>query len=161
MHSRVCVAVGRLVRLFARGTDGSLVPMFAFAMVPMLGMVGAAVDYSHAGGVRAGLQAALDAAVLAGARDGTVGWSDVALSVFNANLASKGASVGTPTFTKNADGVLIGTAHADVPASFFRVRATSNITVSAQSQAVLSGSTAQQFCVLALNSSAQPAVKLT
>jgi hypothetical protein len=38
---------------------------------------------------------------------------------------------------------------------------TSSIATVAQSKAVLSGSTAQQFCVVALSSNAQPAVKLT
>jgi Flp pilus assembly protein TadG len=161
MHLRVCLAAFRLLKRFARRDDGSLLPMFAFSLVPLVGMVGAAVDYSRASGIRVGLQAALDAAVLAGARDGTVGWSDAALSVFNANLLSKGASVATPTFAKNAEGVFNAAVTASVPASFFRVLGTSSITVRAQSQAVLAGSTAQQFCVLALSSNAQPAVKLT
>src|SRR6187200_56217 len=59
-----------LVRFLARESGGSLLPMFALTMVPVMGMVGAAVDYSRASGVQTGLQAALDAAVLAGARHG-------------------------------------------------------------------------------------------
>src|SRR6185436_20437300 len=90
-----------LLRLFLRESGGSLLPMFALTMVPMMGMVGAAVDYSRASGVHTGMQAALDSAMLAGARDGTSNWRNVALSVFNANLPDRGASVAAPTFTKN------------------------------------------------------------
>ena len=72
--------------------------MFALTMVPVMGVVGAAVDYSRAGSVHTGLQAALDAGVLAGARDGTANWRNVALAIFNASLPDRGASVATPTF---------------------------------------------------------------
>jgi len=150
-----------LVRFLARESGGSLLPMFALTMVPVMGMVGAAVDYSRASGVQTGLQAALDAAVLAGARDGTANWPNVALAIFNASLPDRGASVTAPTFTKNPDGSFSGSATANVSASFLKVMGTSSIATVAQSKAVLSGSTAMQFCVVALSSNAQPAVKLT
>lgn len=161
MHSHLRATFSLLARFFARESQGSLVPMFALTMVPLMGMVGAAVDYSRANGIRSGMQGALDAAVLAGARDGTVNWSNAALAVFNANVPNRGGSVAAPTFTRNADGSYSGSATANVPATFLRLMGTSNITTHVQSLAVLSGSTSQQFCVLALNSNAQPAVKLT
>jgi Flp pilus assembly protein TadG len=161
MHSHKRAAWSLLLRLFLRESGGSLLPMFALTMVPMMGMVGAAVDYSRASGVHTGMQAALDSAMLAGARDGTSNWRNVALSVFNANLPNRGALVAAPTFTKNPDGSFSGSVTANVPASFLKVMGTSSIAMLAQSKAVLSGSTAQQFCVLALSSNAQPAVKLT
>lgn len=161
MYSHVRAAWSLLVRLLLRDSNGSLLPMFALTMVPMMGMVGAAVDYSRASGVHTGMQAALDSAMLAGARDGTANWRNVALAVFNANLPNRGASVAAPTFTKNPDGSFSGSVTANVPASFLKVMGTSSIAMLAQSKAVLGGSTAQQFCVLALSSNAQPAVKLT
>jgi Flp pilus assembly protein TadG len=161
MHSHRRAAWSLLLRLFMRESGGSLLPMFALTMVPMMGMVGAAVDYSRASGVRTGLQAALDAAVLAGARDGTANWSNVALAIFNASLPDRGASVAAPTFTKNPDGTYSGSATANVSASFLKLMGTSSISMLAQSTAESSGSIAQQFCVLTLNSNAQPSVKLT
>ena len=161
MCSRVRAAFWLLARFFTREFDGSLLPMFALSLVPMMGMVGAAVDYSRANGIRTGLQGALDSAVLAGARDGTANWPNVAVSVFNANLPNRGASVAAPTFVKNQDSTYSGSVTANVSASFLRLMGTATIPMRVQSQAVLSGSMAQQFCVLALNSSAQPAVKLT
>jgi len=161
MHRNIGAAFSLLVRFFARGTDGSLLPTFALSLVPVMGMVGAAVDYTRANDIRFGLQAALDAAVLAGARDSTVNWRNVALAMFNANLTSGGASVAAPTFTKSVDGIYSGSVTANVPTSFMGLMGTSSIALRAQSQAALSGSSPQQFCVLALSSNAQPAVKLT
>ena len=47
-------------RVFADQTGG-VAPMFALALVPMLGLAGAAVDYSRASSARAAMYAALDA----------------------------------------------------------------------------------------------------
>lgn len=58
--------------LFARFVSdrrASAVPIFAFAVVPILAMTGAAVDYSRANSVRTAMQAALDAAALTASRD--------------------------------------------------------------------------------------------
>ncbi len=44
-------------------------PIFALALVPMIGLVGAAVDYSRGNAVRASLQASLDATALILSRD--------------------------------------------------------------------------------------------
>jgi Flp pilus assembly protein TadG len=161
MHSHRRAAWSLLLRLFMRESGGSLLPMFALTMVPMMGMVGAAVDYSRASGVHAGLQSALDSATLAAARDGTANWPTVALAVFNANLPERGATVAAPTFTKNPDGSFSGSVTANVPASFMKLMGTSSIPTLAQSKAELGGSAARQLCVLALSSNAQPAVKLT
>src|SRR6185369_15969762 len=138
MHSHVRAVWSLLLRPFMRESGGSLLPMFALSMVAMMGMVGAAVDYSRASGVQVGLQAALDSALLAGARDGTSKWRNVALSFFNASLPDRGASVAAPTFTKNPDGSYSGSVTANVPASFLKVMGTSSITMLAQSKAVLS-----------------------
>jgi Flp pilus assembly protein TadG len=57
-----------LTRLFQDRT-ASVVPLLAIALVPLIGAVGAAVDYSRAANVRAGLQAALDSTALMLSRD--------------------------------------------------------------------------------------------
>ena len=53
---------------FMKDRRGGVAPMFAIAVVPVLGLGGAAVDYSRANSVRAGLQPALDATSLAMAK---------------------------------------------------------------------------------------------
>src|SRR5262245_64954138 len=51
-----------------RDRRGGVAPMFALAMIPVFGFVGAAVDYSRANSLKAGLQSALDATALAMAK---------------------------------------------------------------------------------------------
>src|SRR6266850_97630 len=43
-------------------------PMFALAILPVVGLVGAAIDYSRANSLRTGMQSALDATSLAMAK---------------------------------------------------------------------------------------------
>ena len=49
---------------FLGDARGGVVPVFALALVPMMGLVGAAVDYSRANGARTAMQASLDATAL-------------------------------------------------------------------------------------------------
>src|SRR5215210_4436723 len=44
--------------------NGSVAPIFALALVPMMGLVGAAVDYARASNARTAMQASLDATTL-------------------------------------------------------------------------------------------------
>ena len=55
-------------RGFLNDRRGGVAPMFALAIVPVIGFIGAAVDYSRANSVKAGMQSALDATALAMAR---------------------------------------------------------------------------------------------
>src|SRR5687767_15029392 len=52
-------------RSFCKDQRGNFAMLFALAMVPLFGIVGAAIDYSRASEVRAKLSEALDAGVLA------------------------------------------------------------------------------------------------
>jgi Flp pilus assembly protein TadG len=53
---------------FLRAREGNVATMFAFAIIPVIGLTGAAVDYSRAASARTGLQAAIDATALAMAK---------------------------------------------------------------------------------------------
>jgi len=53
---------------FRQDRCGSVAPMFALALIPIVGLVGAAIDYSRANSVRAGMQSAIDATALAMAK---------------------------------------------------------------------------------------------
>jgi hypothetical protein len=63
--------------------------MFALALVPVAARVGA-----QSTGLRAQLQATLDSALLAGARDGSRNWMNVATNFYNTDVQSKGSSPG-------------------------------------------------------------------
>ena len=52
------------LRAFGKDKDGHVVLTFALATIPIIGFVGAAVDYSRANSDRAAMQAAIDATAL-------------------------------------------------------------------------------------------------
>src|SRR3712207_3151074 len=60
--------LGSAVHVFGRDTDGGVAVVFALALVPLVTMVGAAVDYSSLSSRRTMLQSVADAAALNGAR---------------------------------------------------------------------------------------------
>src|ERR1700676_4661868 len=59
------VVIGR-ARRFRRDTTGNIAVSFAIALLPILGFVGAAIDYTIMNKQRTRIQAALDEAILAG-----------------------------------------------------------------------------------------------
>ena len=117
---RFPVKLRLLGRRFRRRSEGSLVPLFALALVPLVALVGAAVDYSRANNIRSQLQGALDSAVIAGAKDNSASWATAALNMFNATLTKLDSSPGTPTFTLKPDGSFSGSVSASVPMDFLR-----------------------------------------
>jgi len=58
-------ALGSIGRRFLRQSQGSVVPFLAIAIIPVVGLMGAAVDYSRANALRTSMQAASDATALA------------------------------------------------------------------------------------------------
>jgi Flp pilus assembly protein TadG len=52
------------IRRFGNDRNGNIVPLFAVAVIPIIGLVGAAVDYSRASAIRSEMQAGLDATAL-------------------------------------------------------------------------------------------------
>jgi Flp pilus assembly protein TadG len=57
-------ALSRNILRFRAECGGNVAVMFALALVPVAGAVGAAVDYSHANSVKVAMQAAVDATAL-------------------------------------------------------------------------------------------------
>ena len=62
-------------RFFA-DQHGGVAPIFALALVPMIGLAGAAIDYSRASAARTAMQASLDATTLMIAKDAQLMPSD-------------------------------------------------------------------------------------
>jgi len=58
-----------LLRRFRRDRSGNVIVFFGLAIVPVLGLAGAAIDYARATTVRSQLNAAVDSAALMAARD--------------------------------------------------------------------------------------------
>ena len=87
---------------------------FALALIPVAFMASTAIDYTRSVAERSELPVAVDAAVLAGAKDASQTWTTTAANVFKS--AYKGtASTGC---TKDAQGAYVGTASASVPTTF-------------------------------------------
>src|SRR5215207_9121198 len=65
----------------AHDRRGSVAQIFALALIPVAFMAGAAIDYTRSVAERSELQVAVDAAVLAGAKDASQTWTTTAANV--------------------------------------------------------------------------------
>ena len=102
------------------------------------------------------MQVALDTAMLAGAKDGSSNWSQLALDVFNANLAKQtrtGISFAT-SFSQSQGSVYQGVASASVPTAFLGVVHIASLHVGVTTTAV--ASEPDNSCILTLDKG-QPA----
>ncbi|GGK20068.1 TadE/TadG family type IV pilus assembly protein [Salinarimonas ramus] len=107
------------MRSFFSDTRGSVALMLALVLVPLVGVAGAAVDYTRTTNARTQIQAALDAAVLAGARaDGDA--IAAAQRAFDTSDVP-GATGVVGRFSLGADGRVIGQASFSVPTTFLSV----------------------------------------
>jgi Flp pilus assembly protein TadG len=98
-------------RRFVGASEGNIAVIFAIALVPVLGFVGAAIDYTRANSARSSMQAALDSTALMLSKDlseGTITTSQVsakAQTYFTALYTNKGATLTGPvtaTYTANS-----------------------------------------------------------
>lgn len=136
---------------FFRDDCGSIAPAFAVALIPVITAAGGAVDYSRANSFRTKLQTALDAAVLAGARDGTSGWAQVARNSFDANMQDKsGFSLQTTaSFDGGTGGNYKGSAVATVQTAFLGIVGIYSFQVGARANAI--SIEADNSCILTLD----------
>jgi Flp pilus assembly protein TadG len=91
----------RTLRELRAANGANVTVTFALAVVPMVGFVGAAVDYSHANSVKAAMQAAADSTALMVSKD--------AATMTNAALQTKANDYFKALFTRpEATGVTVG-----------------------------------------------------
>ena len=155
MSARLTTAFLRSASTLLSARSGSVAATFGIALIPVAGAVGVAIDYSRATEVRAKLQSALDAAVLAGVKV-TSAKTATASTVFTANFSGSVAQNVSSSFTANADGSLSGTARAAVPTAMLAV-VKSTIDISASAQAKIrnsSSSTSNTVCLLLVDPTA-------
>ena len=127
---------GLFARL-AKDTAGNVFAMTAAAVVPMIGVVGGAIDASRMYLVQSRLQAACDSAVLAGRKAmGTTTYDTNAQTranaMFNFNFQNADFQTTGTTFSASADGngKLNGTAATSIPMTLMKVFGFSNRNVS-------------------------------
>src|SRR5438270_7947785 len=139
---------------------GGVAPIFALGLVPMIGMAGAAIDYSRASAARTAMQATLDSAALMVAKDAQTippaQVNSVAANYFNAAFDRPDvqslqvtASIGNGP---NGGTVVTASATGSVSTTFMHVLGRSSMAVAAR--ASVTNANDGLGCVLALNPAA-------
>ncbi|MCK1391213.1 TadE/TadG family type IV pilus assembly protein [Bradyrhizobium sp. 1] len=98
--------IGRQLARFAGAEQGNIAVIFAIVLVPVLGFIGAAVDYSRAVHARSSLQTALDSAALMVSKDLTNG------TITETDIETKTKSYFTGLYTGRTGTVSTGDIHA-------------------------------------------------
>jgi len=136
------------LRSFRADRSGNVATIFALAMIPILTGLGMAIDYSRALKTRTSVQDALDSALLAGAKDGTSGWAEVATNVFTSNLQAKSISASAPSFSKS-DSYYVGSVSSAVPTTILGIVGINSMAVTASNRA-LGAPDGDNSCILTL-----------
>jgi Flp pilus assembly protein TadG len=147
-----------LVRAFGRAQAGNLAVIFSLAAIPIIGAIGAAVDFSTANDVRTQLQNALDAAVLAGVTQTSAKQVSIATSVFTGDFIAKYGNTGSASFTQNANGSLSGTATSTVQTSFMAMLGKTSMVVKATATATPGAQGTTPVCILLTSTLDAPAL---
>jgi Flp pilus assembly protein TadG len=106
--------VAVLVARFARDRKANIAVIFALAVIPLLGFVGAAVDYSVANKKRTKLQESLDLALLAGS---SAGKQSLDSGATQATAIAAAQAAATSLFNGNAN-TITGTTNTSFTATF-------------------------------------------
>jgi Flp pilus assembly protein TadG len=127
------------LQTFRKDKDGHVVLTFALATIPIIGFVGAAVDYSRANSDKAAMQAAVDATALMLSKTAstltTAQINSKATSYFNAlfNRTDVNSIVITPTYTTSGGSQIVVTGTGQVPTTFTKVMGVSNVNINVTS----------------------------
>jgi Flp pilus assembly protein TadG len=128
-----------LLPRFLKDRRGGVAPMFALAIVPVVGLVGASIDYSRANAARTAMQSALDATALAMAKLApTLTQTELqtkAAAYFNAMYARPEAKniVITPTYTTSGGTKLTVAGSASLDTAFMKLMGHSSLTIGSTS----------------------------
>jgi Flp pilus assembly protein TadG len=126
---------------FSRAQAGNVAITFAMATLPVIGGVGAAVDYSHANSVKVALQAALDSTALMLSKEAATDTSSQlqtnALKYFNAMFTRPESTNITisASYTTTGGSAVVVNGSVDVPTVFMGIMGYKKITVGGSSTA--------------------------
>lgn len=126
-------------RKFIQDRRGAVAPMFALAIIPVIGFVGVAVDYSRANSIKAAVQASLDATALAMARSApnltAEQLQQKTSDYFNAQFTRPDAKnvVVTTTYSTTNGSTLVVSASGSMDTTFTRVMGYSSLSVGSSS----------------------------
>lgn len=124
MRTTSLASFSNALRALRRARDGNVASMFALALVPMVGLVGAGIDYGRANAARTELQSALDSTALMLSKE-VVNLTQSQLQTkatdyFKALFTTPDVTdlIVTPTFTTNDGFELTVTGSGTVPNEF-------------------------------------------
>jgi Flp pilus assembly protein TadG len=146
--NRLHVWLREQLRSFSRDRRGNIAITFALAVIPVIGCVGAAIDYSRANAVKASLQTALDSTALMLSKDAAT-LSDVDSDGTGSDLDRKAKTYFmsmftrsdatnikvTASFSDNGGSSVMVNASADVPTSIMEALGFDKIGIGASSTA--------------------------
>ncbi len=157
----------RLMRAFGSADDGNIAVIFALASLPIIALLGASIDYSHASSVRTNLQAALDATALmvskTAATTSTTELQTAATSYFKAMFNRPEAQNATVTATYSTDGgsAVTVTGATSMKTSFMGIVGFPKLNISASSTVKWGNSRLRVALVLDVTGSMSSAGKMT
>jgi len=155
--SSVCAHAAR----FRTDAEANVAPIFAIAIIPLLGLTGAAVDYSRANSIKSAMQAAADTTALNLVKDalslpsGNV--SATATPVFLASFSRPDAAQLQVSAQSTSSGVVTVTATAQMATNFMGVLGITNISIGSRAVATQTPGDGKG-CVLALNRTASGSI---
>ena len=133
--------LSRTLQAFGQGSGGNTAIAFGLALLPVMGLTGAAVDYSRTNAVKAGMQTALDSTALMLAKEAAVD-NDGQLQA-NAQKYFKAIFIrpdvnnisASALYTSGTQSQLKVNASASVPTAFMKIFGYNSITVSSSATA--------------------------
>jgi Flp pilus assembly protein TadG len=148
--------VADAVRAFRLRNSGGVAMTFALTVIPITLLAGMGIDFTRASQARVVLQNAVDAAVLAGARQSS-NQVTTAQNTFKANLAASPSltATATATFTLNADESVSGTAQANLSTVFLTLMSVKTLGLTATAKA---SGTPSTVCILVVDATATQAL---
>jgi Flp pilus assembly protein TadG len=126
---------------FCRERRGNVAITFALVTIPVIGFVGAAIDYSNANSVKTAMQTALDSTALMLSKDASTlsgdGLQSKAKSYFDAlfNRPEANDVTITTSYSTGGGSTLVVNGSTDVPTSFMDIMGFDDIPVTASSTA--------------------------
>ena len=139
--SLIVTKFSAVLRAFRRADRGNVAIMLGLSIVPVVGITGAAVDYSRTNSVKAEMQTALDSTALMLAKEAAVvGQATVnanAQKYFNAIFQRKDVTdvAANAVYTPGGTSQLVVNASAQVPTAFVKIFGYDSLTVNGSATA--------------------------
>jgi Flp pilus assembly protein TadG len=142
---------------FCSDTGANVAPIFAIAIIPIVGLTGSAMDYTRANSIKSAMQAAADATALKLVQNAlSLPSGDVSATadpVFKASFSRPDAAQLQISAQSTSSGVVTVTATAQMATDFMGVLGITNIVIGSRTVAMKTPGDGKG-CVLALNRSA-------